>query len=118
MIPGLRRHRRGNGGGWPEGRRSGENRASAGLIGRIRALECPSVPLGRSDRRPTGGADEREDRVRSDEKAVYPIYTLGIVLKERPLAALAGVARVLPVCCLWCKARAVTQPDSKRRQPD
>ena len=59
------------------GPRSGEKRASGRVVGRIGALECRSEPLGRSDRRPTGGADEREEVVPADEKKVYIAYILG-----------------------------------------
>ena len=66
---------RGFGGGWPDGRRSGEERASGRVVGRIRALECRSEPLGRSDRRPSSGAHEREEVVPAHEKRVYATYT-------------------------------------------
>ena len=39
--------------------------------GQIRALECRSEPLGRSDGRPSGGAHEREEVVPAYEKRVY-----------------------------------------------
>jgi len=57
-----------------DGRRRAEQRARRQVVGRIRALECLSEPLCGSDRRPTGGADEREEVVLSDEKGIYIAY--------------------------------------------
>lgn len=51
-------------------------RACRPEVGRIRALEYRSTPLRGSDRRPNGGADERQVVVLSDEKTVYVAYTL------------------------------------------
>jgi len=67
------------------------------VVGRIGALECRSEPLGRSDRRPTGGADEREEVVPADEKRVYIFYTrqcggtrLGLNVRRKKVAETAG----------------------------
>lgn len=45
------------------------------VVGRTRALECRSEPLGRSDRRPSSGAHEREAVVPAHEKRLYATYT-------------------------------------------
>jgi len=50
-------------------------RVSGRVVGWGGALECRSESLGRSDKRPTGGADEREEEVPADEKRVYIAYT-------------------------------------------
>jgi len=68
---GSEAERRGFGGGWPDGRRRGEERASGRVVGWIRTLDCRSEPLGRSDRGPTGGADEREEVVSAYENRLY-----------------------------------------------
>lgn len=46
--------------GWPDGRRSGEKRASARVVARIRVLELRSKLRRGADRWLTGGADTSE----------------------------------------------------------
>jgi hypothetical protein len=68
---GLRRQRGGNGRSWSEGRRSGEQRASGRVIAGRGALPFRPELLGETDRRLTGGADERRVMVPSDKNSVY-----------------------------------------------
>jgi len=71
--PGGRHAGRGFGGGWPAQRGRARQRTGRWADS---ALECRSEPLGRSDRRPTGGTDEREEVVPDYDKRVYVAYTL------------------------------------------
>ena len=54
-----------------DGRRRGQKPVRERVVGRIRALECRSEPLGRSDRRPSTGAHEREAVVPAHQKRLY-----------------------------------------------
>jgi hypothetical protein len=57
---------------WPDGRRRAEKRTGAPVVVRIGAMERQSQPLGRSNRRPTGGADVREEVVPADDLRRLP----------------------------------------------
>ena len=86
------RQRRRFAGDWPEGRRHWENYASGAVLLWVRALECRSAPLSRSDRRATGGTDEREQGVRLEEKAVYTECTMTELTVEVAILVVGGLS--------------------------
>ena len=49
-----------------------EMRASGAMVRLVQGLKCRAGPLLRSDRRPTGGADGREEGLPLDKNTVYP----------------------------------------------
>jgi len=54
---------------------TGKSALAQGQLGAFGPLERRSEPLGRSDRRPTGSADEREEVVRAQEKKDHIAFT-------------------------------------------
>jgi len=55
-------------------------RASGAVVGRVHGLKCRAVPLLRSDRRPTCGADGRKEGMPPDENALYLLYAFSSLI--------------------------------------